>query len=159
MQCSDVLELIEPIAAGEVTMADAVRVHIETCPGCAGALASARRLETMLAAIEAPPAPSNFTNTVLQRIRRQRWQSEQHVDRLFNIAIGFALAVVAGAVVALLNVEAVFSVTATAWALVKESMRDMMRDAAPTVTTYVAAAGLLASAFAMWWWAERRWLY
>jgi len=33
---------------------------------------------------------------------------------------------------------------------------EVARQAAPSVNTYIAAGGLLASALGMWWWAERR---
>src|SRR5918996_889703 len=100
MICKDVLELAEPIAAGDLQPAENVRAHLESCPRCAGALASARRLEAALSALEPPPAPETFTPSVLQRIRRERWRSEQHVDRLFNVAIAAALVLVVGGVAA-----------------------------------------------------------
>lgn len=159
MLCKDAFELIEPVVSGDLILDDAARAHFETCPRCASALASARRLETMLKRIEVPPLPTNFTAGVLQHIRRDRWRSEQHVDRLFNVAIAAALLLVIGGILAMLNVNTVFSVTASAWTLVRDNMRGAMQEAAPTVVTYVAAAGLLASAVGMWWWAERRWQY
>jgi hypothetical protein len=159
MTCRELEELIEPVIAGDAQMTDAARAHVEACPGCAGALASARRLETMLASVDVPPAPPAFTSKVLQRIRRERWRSEQHVDRLFNVAMVIAVIVVGGGVAAMLNLDALFTFTGTAWAVTKTGLREMMRDAAPAVATYAAAAGLLGSALVMWWWAERRWQF
>jgi anti-sigma factor RsiW len=156
MSCSDMIELIEPIAAGDLQPAAAVRAHLESCVTCAAALASAQRLEAALQALEIPPAPATFTAAVLQRIRRDKWQSEQNVDRLFNLAMAAAVLLVAEAVIAMLNVDTVLALTASAWGLMKEGMRTTVHDAAPTVFTYIAAAGLLASALGMWWWAERR---
>ena len=106
MSCRDVLDLIEPIAAGDLHADDAVRAHLQTCPPCAAALASARRLESALKGMDVPPAPPAFTATVLQRIRRDHWQSEQHVDRLFNLAIVAAVLLMVGGVAAMLNVDA-----------------------------------------------------
>jgi anti-sigma factor RsiW len=156
MQCADVLDLVEPIAAGELLPDDRVREHLHSCPGCAGALASARRLEALLKGMEIPVAPAAFASQVLQRIRRDRWRSEQNVDRLFNVAIVAAVILIAGGLLALLNVGTVISLTGSIWALLKENGRETVRIAAPTFLTYVAAAGLLASALAMWAWAERR---
>ena len=156
MLCSQVLELVEPIAAGEIQPDPEVRAHLESCPGCAGALASAQRLESLLKEMDVPVAPPAFTALVLQRIRRDRWQSEQNVDRLFNLAIVAALVLVIGGVVAILNVDMLITTTASAWGLFKAGFRQAARDAAPTVVTYVAAMGLLASALGMWWWAEKR---
>ena len=50
---------------------------------------------------------------MLQRIRRERWRSEQHVDRLFNVAIVVAVFVVVGGIAAMLNLQALFGVTAS----------------------------------------------
>src|SRR5688572_3592009 len=156
MHCQDVLELIEPIAAGDLVPDEQVRGHLQTCPRCAGALASARRVETLLTAMEIPAAPAAFASAVLQRIRRDKWRSEQNVDRLFNVSIAAAALFVVGGVAALFNVEGVLSFTASAWVLLKDGSRETVRTAAPTVATYIAALGLLASALGMWWWAERR---
>ena len=156
MECAEVLDLIEPIAAGDALPDDQVREHLHSCPGCAGALASARRLEAQLKALEFPPAPASFATGVLQRIRRDRWQSEQNVDRLFNVAIVAAVILIAGGLFAMPNVDAVISLTGAVWAVLKEGSRETARTAAPTVATYIAAGGLLASALGMWAWAERR---
>ena len=159
MLCKDALELVEPIAAGDIQLSDAARAHFESCPRCAGALASARRVEMLLMAVETPAAPAAFTQSVMQRLRRERWRSEQHVDRLFNVAIVVAVCVMVGGIAAMLNLNALLSVTGTAWTVTKTGLRDIVRDAAPTLATYVAAGGLLGSAVIMWWWAERRWQY
>ena len=156
MECADVLDLVEPIAAGDLPPDERVREHLHSCPACAGALASAQRLETLLKAMEFPAAPAAFVSQVLQRIRRDRWRSEQNVDRLFNVAIVAAVILIAGGLLALLNVGTVMSLTASVWTLLKEGSRETVRTAVPTVVTYVAAAGLLASALGMWAWAERR---
>jgi predicted anti-sigma-YlaC factor YlaD len=156
MQCADVLDLVEPIAAGDLLPDERVREHLHSCPGCAGALASARRLEALLKGMEFAVAPPAFGPQVLQRIRGDRWRSEQNVDRLFNVAIVAAVILIVGGLLALLNVGTVISLTGSIWALLKEGSRETVRTAAPTVLTYVAAAGLLASALGMWAWAERR---
>lgn len=159
MLCKDASELIEPLATGDLQLDGAAREHFETCPRCAGALATARRIEALLKSEEVPPAPAHFTAAVVQRIRGDRWRSEQQVDRLFNLVVAAALLLVVGGILALLNVETVFSLGAGAWTVAKESMLESMRSAVPTLASYVAAVGLLATAAAMWWWAERRWQY
>ncbi len=159
MSCSDVVDLIEPIAAGELHADEAVRAHLQSCVTCAAALASAQRLESALKGMEIPPAPPAFTAMVLQRIRRDYWQSEQNVDRLFNLAMVAAVLLMIGGVAAMLNVDAVLAISASALALLREGMRASVHQAAPTLATYVAAAGLLASALGMWWWAERRMMF
>ncbi len=159
MSCSDVLDLIEPIAAGDLRADEAVREHLQSCVTCAAALASAQRLESALKGMEIVPAPAAFTARVLQRIRSDRWQSEQNVDRLFNLAIVAAVLLMVGGVVAMLNVDGMLAITSSALGLLREQMRAGVQQAAPALATYVAAAGLLASALGMWWWAERRMMF
>ena len=57
LTCEDALDLVEPVAAGDLEVDAALRAHFETCPRCASALASARRIEAALSAQDAPPAP------------------------------------------------------------------------------------------------------
>jgi anti-sigma factor RsiW len=156
MECGNVLELIEPIAAGDLLPGDEVRDHLQSCPRCAAALASARRVEALLQGMEIPAAPAAFTGAVVQRIRSDKWRSEQNVDRLFNGAIAAAVLLVIGGVAALFNVDVVLSLSASVWAILQEGSRETVRTAVPTVGTYIAAFGLLASALGMWYWAERR---
>ena len=156
MTCRDVLDLVEPIAAGDQNVQPSVRAHVESCPRCASALASARRIELALAAHEPPGAPVRFTPTVLARIRRERWRTEQNVDRLFNVAVAAALILVAGGVLALLNLSGVMAAGRLGWSVLTTITGEAVAHAVPFVATYVAAAGLLASALGMWWWAERR---
>ena len=156
MTCKEVIELVEAIAAGDLEPTAELRAHVETCPGCASALASARRLEAALSAQEAPPAPARFVPLVLQRVRRERWRAEQQVDRLFNLAMVAALVIVAGGVFALMNVSGVVAAASETLAVIARVRGEVARQAAPSVNTYIAAGGLLASALGMWWWAERR---
>jgi anti-sigma factor RsiW len=156
LTCDDVLPLVEPIAAGELEVAANARAHFESCPRCASALATARRIESALSSREAPAAPARFSNTVLLRIRRERWQSEQKVDRLFNAAIVFAVLLVGGGIAALFNVEAMLAGAAAAWRMFAAVSGEAVTKAVPSLATYVASAGLFVSALVTWWWAERR---
>ncbi len=156
MTCDDVLEIVEAIAAGDVEVDSALRAHFETCPRCASTLASARRLETLLVARAKPKAPDGFTQAVLARIRHEQWQSEERVDRLFNVAIVIALLLVVGSVIALTNVDAALGAAGTVWGMVANASGQAVSAAAPVFLTYVAAIGLLMSALVMWWWADRR---
>jgi anti-sigma factor RsiW len=155
MTCKQALELVEPVAAGDLIADAGLRAHLETCPSCAGALASARRLEAVLASREAPPAPARFTAGVLQRIRRERWHSEQQVDRLFNVAVAVALLLIVGGIFALMNLSGVLTGAADTWRAVATLSTQLARDAAPAVDTYIAGVCLLLTALGMWWWAER----
>jgi anti-sigma factor RsiW len=156
MTCHEIRPLVEAIAAGDLEIDDTIRGHIESCPACAAQLASAQRIELLLKARPAPKPPENFTTTVLGRIRREQWQHEEHVDRVFNIAIVAAVLLVLGGIAALTNVGAVIGLAGSAFGLLGQATGRVAAQSAPTATTYVAAAGLLMSTLFMWWWAERR---
>jgi anti-sigma factor RsiW len=154
--CSETRHLVEAIAAGDLEVADAVREHFESCPSCAAALASARKLEAALRARPAPAAPPEFAAAVAARIRRERWRSEQHVDRIFNVAIAAAIVLVVGGLAALTNVGAVLGLAGSIAGLLARTAGQTAQQAAPTLFAYVGAVGLLMSTLGMWWWAERR---
>ena len=156
MTCAGALQLVEAIAAGDLEVNEDVRTHFETCPLCASALASARRLEAALRERPKPQAPAQFTQAVLGRVRHERWRSEERVDRVFNVAIVVAVLLVIGSVAALTNVGAVLAGAGVVWGLLASVGDQALESAAPALATYIAAAALLMSALAMWWWAERR---
>lgn len=156
MTCTDAIELVEPIAAGEHDVTESLREHFESCPRCAAALATARRIEAVLQRHETPAAPARFTALVLSRVRSDRWLVEQRIDRVFNLAILAALVLLAGGVAALTNLSSV-AAAALQWSAVFVRTAELVvQRSAPVVGAYVAAAGLLVSAVVMWWWAERR---
>jgi anti-sigma factor RsiW len=154
--CTDAVNLVEAIAAGDFEVDASLRSHFETCPRCAAALASARRVEEGLRTRPAVQPPARFTDTVVGRIRKERWQSEQRVDRLFNVAIVVAVLLVAGSIFAMTNVGAVLGAAGSVWGLLASASGRTVDLAAPTLLTYIAAACLLMSALGMWWWADRR---
>ena len=127
MTCSDVLHLVEAVAAGDLEVDDRLRAHFETCPSCASALASARRLEAALQARPSPPAPAQFTTAVLAKIRHDRWRSEERVDRIFNVAIVVAVLLVIGSVLALTNVDAVLGAAGSLWGVLAADQRSGSR--------------------------------
>jgi anti-sigma factor RsiW len=155
MTCRDVLDQVEGIAAGDLEAGDSLRAHLESCPRCAAALASARRLEQALSGLEVPAVPARFTSTVIARIRSERWQSDQNLDRLFNLAVAAALLLVVGGLYGLLNLSGVIAGARLAWSILASFGSQSADHLVPALGTYVAAAGLLASALAMWWWADR----
>jgi anti-sigma factor RsiW len=153
--CRDVIHLVEAIAGGDVEVDAGVRGHLETCPACASTLASARRIEAALAARPAPRAPDNFTAAVIGRIRSERWQSEQRVDRIFNLAIAASALLVIGSLLALTNVSGVVGAAGWIWGAFAQLSGQWAQDAMPRAVSYVAAGGVLMSALLMWWWADR----
>lgn len=154
MTCRDVLDRVEAFAAGDQQLGGAARAHIETCLHCAAALAKARRIETFLTSWAAPEAPPRFTATVQNRIRRLNWQSEERIDRVFNGAMVAAALLVVVGVAGMFNVEMVVAGAATLADVLALAGAAAVEKAAPSMATYVAAMGLLASAVVMWWWTE-----
>jgi hypothetical protein len=154
--CSDALNIVEAIAADDLPVDDAAREHFETCPRCAAALASARRIEVALRGRPQPHAPARFTETVVSRIRNEQWRAEERIDRIFNVAIAAAILLVVGGLFAITNVDAVLGGAGSLWGMVASVAGQAVQAAAPAVLAYIGAAGLLMSALAMWWWADRR---
>ena len=82
MTCADVADLIDPIAAGDLTPDAAVSAHLAACPSCARTLDAARRIETLLRARLVPSAPSQFTQRPSRDLaaRADRRRDLQHRD-------------------------------------------------------------------------------
>jgi hypothetical protein len=156
MTCREVLDRIEAVAAGDEPATAEFRSHLEGCLVCAGTLAKARRIETMLATRPAPPAPPRFSAAVNSYIRQERWRSEQHVDRVFNVALLLGVAAIAVGVLDLFNIAAMAAAASASLALLNRVTGDIVVRAAPAFATYVGAVGLLVTALFVWWWAERR---
>ena len=154
MTCRSVLDRVEAFAALELEPDAEVRRHLETCPGCAAALAAARRIETFLAAWPAPEAPARFTAAVQHRIRRLHWQAEQRVDQLFNGAMLLAGVLVLAGVAAMFNLDVLLGLARALTDLTTVAAAAAAEKAAPARGIYLAALGLLASALVMWWWSE-----
>src|ERR1700752_4834766 len=98
MFCDEALAPVEPIPAGELTPDGRIADHLATCPNCAAALDSAKRLEPMLRARVVPQPTPQFTTRTIARGRRARWRSEQFLDVSFNVAIGAIVVAVVGGV-------------------------------------------------------------
>jgi anti-sigma factor RsiW len=156
MTCREILDRIEAVAAGDEPATPEFRSHLEGCVACAAALAEARRIETMLTTRPAPSAPARFSAAIASRIRQERWRSEQHIDRMFNVALLLGVAAIAIGVLALFNVDAMTAAFTGTFALLTRLSGDIVVQAAPRLSTYLGAAGFLATALFVWWWAERR---
>ena len=163
MFCDQVLESIEAIAAGDLTPHPVVTLHLESCDGCRAALADARTVDRLLRARDVPSAPSQFTVSVLTRIRRQRWRSEQRLDAVFNTALVVLLLGVVAAVWAVLR----WSGVSGSWSDMASSIRalgaaaDALNDGSSAFAQltlvpsfYLIAGGLAATGLVVWWWAE-----
>jgi anti-sigma factor RsiW len=159
MNCLDLEDQIEAVAAGDEPAGGAFLAHVETCPRCASALARARAIEAALAARPVPAAPPRFAAAVASRIRRDYWRSEQQVDRMFNVAVAAGLIAIAGGTLALVNLSAVTDANAAGLtalnALATEQGGAVATQAAPAFSTYLLGGGFLVTAVLVWSWAER----
>jgi anti-sigma factor RsiW len=155
IRCEDLQELVDAIAANELTPAPDVTAHLASCPRCEADLAAARRLEQLLAGREAPPAPGHFVSGVLRQIRRERWQSERYFDIGFNVTIAASLALVVGGIWLLLHASGLEALTAGTVDLLAAALSELLQRVEPVLPVYGAAATLVVTAVAVWWWAER----
>src|SRR5206468_7798869 len=138
------LDAVEAIAAGELKPEGRIATHLETCPNCAAALASARRLEQLLQARPVQTAPPQFTARTMAALRRRRWRSEQFVDVGFNVALGLVALLVFGVVWIFLNRSGLVSVGNGAFTALSAAFVALAKHVAPSVPLYVGATALLA---------------
>jgi anti-sigma factor RsiW len=155
MFCDQVIELVEPIATGDLTPDEGVARHLATCPQCAAALETARRVDAILR-LRPTPAPSpQFTTRTMARIRRDRWQREQFLDAGFNLAIGIVVVGVVLGVWMIMDQSGLSAVSRDVVDLFGTQVVAVARQMAPSVSLYAGATALIATALAIWWWAER----
>src|SRR5207247_8781112 len=155
MFCDEVLDVIESIAAGELTPDGRVAAHLTTCPNCAAALASARRVEQMLQARAVPTPPPQFSTRTMALVRRRRWRRDQFLDAGFNVALLImGIGVVAAGWLALHRSGLIVVSNGTFDAL-GAGFGLLRQRVASSVPLYVGATLLLASGLGIWWWAER----
>lgn len=155
MFCDEVLDAIEPIAAGELTPEGRIAAHLASCHNCAAALESARRVDRLLRSRPAPKAPSQFTARTLSTLRRQRWRSEQMVDVAFNVGLGLVVLAIVGAVWILMRQSGLTVVGSNAVDLFGVQVTALARRTAPSLSLYGTAGAILGAALGLWWWAER----
>jgi anti-sigma factor RsiW len=156
MACDIFDDLIEAVAAGETAATPVFQDHLTSCARCAAALALARRIDEALRVREAPAPPARFTASVIGRLRRERWRSEQSLDRMFNVAVAAAAALVVTGIWLLLNASGMTAVSAEASRILAagiEAARDRIQ---PLLPAYAGGTALLVTAVGLWWWAERR---
>src|SRR5438876_429136 len=103
MFCDEILELIEPMAAGELEADERITGHLTSCARCASALEAARRVDRLLRERPIARPELQFTSRTLARIRRDRWRREQLVDAGFNAAVVLATCAVLAAIWVMLH--------------------------------------------------------
>jgi hypothetical protein len=154
VSCTELHALIEPIAAGEVEPDAGARAHLATCIACARALALARQIDVLLAAQPAPDTSPNFTPTLMARLRRDRWRSEQYLDVAFNVAVALAIVAGVGGLWLVLSATGLVGVGTDLTRLLMATTASLVASVAPALPIYTLAAGVFVSGVAIWWWAE-----
>jgi anti-sigma factor RsiW len=155
MTCSDVDALIEDHAAGDTVADEGLQAHLASCPACAAAFTLARQIDAGLRAQEVADAPPAFTAQVMSRLRRERWRSEQRLDRAFNAVIAVAAVLVLTGLWLLASLSGLVSITADVSRMVAAGAEVAGERLAPVLPTYAGGTLLLLAALALWWWAER----
>jgi anti-sigma factor RsiW len=155
MFCDQVVELLEPIAAGDLAPDEGVQRHLATCAQCAAALAAARRVDQLLRARDVPVPSAQFTGRTFARIRRDRWRREQFFDAGFNVAIAAVLAGVVVGVWMIIDRSGLSAISSDLVDLFSTEVVTVARQMAPSLSLYAGATALIATALAIWWWAER----
>jgi predicted anti-sigma-YlaC factor YlaD len=155
MFCDQVVELLEPIAAGDLTPDEGVARHLASCAHCADALAAAGRIDHLLRTRGVPEPSSQFTTRTLARIRRDRWRREQFLDAGFNVAIATVILGVVLSVWMVIDRSGLSAISRDIVDLFGTEIMAVVREMAPSATLYAGATALIATALAIWWWAER----
>jgi hypothetical protein len=155
MTCHEMDDLIEALAAGDEPHTAATRAHLDGCVRCQAALARAQQIERLLAGRPAHAAPPRFAEMIAAHVRRERWESEQALDRWFNVMVAACALLAAGGLWLLANISGVTAIGADAGRLVREGAGLAAARMAVDLPMYVAATGILISTIAIWLWAER----
>ena len=155
MFCDEALEAVERIAAGDLSADGRIAEHLGTCPDCAAALDSAKRVERLLRQRDVPRVSPQFTSSTLGRVRRARWRNDQWLDAGFNLGIAAIVVALVAAVWMILNRSGLAAVSNDAVGLFGSGLLTFASRVAPSLPLYAGAAALVATALGIWWWAER----
>jgi anti-sigma factor RsiW len=154
MTCDLVEDLIDLIAAGEVTADAEVRAHLSTCTSCARSLEAARRIDDLLRTRPVSSAPTQFTSRVMNGIRRASWRREQIVDWIFNGAMIAAAMLVAVGLWVAVRQSGLSLPGRDAMNIFSSGMIAAVQRVTPSLPLYAGATGLLVVALGLWWWAS-----
>jgi anti-sigma factor RsiW len=154
MRCTDIDELIEPIAAGDIRPDAAMHAHLQSCEVCGRALAMAREIDLVFASQPAPEPPAAFTAALMTRLRRERWRSEQSLDVAFNVAVALAVTVGVGGVAMVATASGLAALSADLVRVFLLATASAFATIAPALPVYVLASAVVVSWLLVWWWAE-----
>jgi anti-sigma factor RsiW len=153
MTCDEANTFIEAVAMGD-TVAEELAAHLAGCGQCAPRLALARRIDLTLKERVVPAASPGFTGSVMARLRRDRWRTEQVVDLSFNIAVATGVLLVLGGIAGFAWRAGAFAIGGDIAALMVSATRTVVTRAAMDLQVITAIMLLISTAFGLWWWSE-----
>jgi anti-sigma factor RsiW len=152
--CTDTNGFIEDLAAGD-PVPEGISEHVAACPRCATRLQLAMRIERTLAERPVAVPPAAFTNTIVARIRHERWRAEQMLDLGFNVFVVCGIALIAAGVAGLVWASGLVVLSRDVFAVLEAATKSTLTTVAGQARTFLFAALLLTLALAVWWWVEQ----
>jgi anti-sigma factor RsiW len=159
VSCADAQAVIEQMVDQTVPSNrtdDAVASHVERCDQCAASLALARRVDRLLAAAQAPAAPSGMVPAVLLRVSAERWRTDQVIDRWFTGALVAGLVLAVGGLTALFNLAGLTAGALEAVGALSLALPEATDRVATVLPNYGAALAVVLTAYGIWWWTDGR---
>ncbi len=154
MQCEDLVELIDPWAAGELAPSPEALRHLDSCNRCTSQLAVARQIDRALASYEVKMPSPQFSQDVLRRVRREWWEAEEDLDWWFNVLVGLGLLGVVGGIWWLFDLSGLTALTGDATTLIGTGMSTLMQQVGGSIPVFLGATGLLIGALLIWRWTD-----
>jgi hypothetical protein len=155
MYCDEALDAVEAVAAGDLAPDGRLADHYQTCPNCSAALDGARAVDRMLQERRVPVPPPQFTARAMTRVRRARWRSDQAIDVGFNVAVAAVILAIVTGVWLLMRRSGMTAIGNEAMDVAAGGFVTLVQRIGPSLPLYAAATAVLATALAVWWWAER----
>ena len=153
MRCHEAETFIEAMAVGD-EVPDAVRLHATGCARCTARVALAQRIDNTLASRPVALVPPSFTLSVLVRLRKERWRTEQVVDLGFNVAVALGVLLILGGLAGFAWSAGVLAIGGEIAPLVLEVARTTAMRVVADAQVITIAMLLVSMAAALWWWAE-----
>jgi len=154
MRCAELESRFEAVADGSAELSPDERAHVASCAACSARLQRARDIEQWLATREVPEPPPSFTAAVMMRVGREKWRTERAFDIGFNLAIAAGVLVILGSAIGVAWSLGLLDITIDADLLGQILSPQLEARVTAQLQTIVIATALLASALALWWWAE-----
>jgi hypothetical protein len=153
MTCHEAERFIEAMAVGD-EVGDGVRAHATGCARCVARLALAQRIDSTLASRAVAVPPPSFTQSVMARLRSDRWRSEQVVDLGFNVAVALGVLLILGGIAGFAWSAGVVALGSDIAPVVLEVAQSAATRVAADARAITIAMLLVTMAAALWWWAE-----